>query len=284
MTIPMTDTRTSVSISTTDFDFLRTLVRERSGIVLDPGKEYLVESRLGPVARAEGLSGIPELVAALRRGRPGLESVVVDAMTTNETSFFRDIHPFEALRTQVLPQLIERRRATRELSFWCAAASSGQEPASICMLLREHFPELVSWRLRFLATDISPSMIERAKRGRYSQLEVNRGLPASYLVKYFERQGADWQLKPEIRDMVEYRLLNLAEPWPMVGQMDIVFIRNVLIYFDRDTKKRVLQGIRRILRPDGFLVLGSSETTFNIDESWTSRTFGKTIFYQPQAG
>jgi chemotaxis protein methyltransferase CheR len=152
------------------------------------------------------------------------------------------------------------------------------------MLLREHFPELTGWRLRFLATDISPSMIERARRGRYSQLEVNRGLPASYLVKYFERQGAEWQLKPEIRDLVEYRLLNLAEPWPMVGQMDIVLIRNVLIYFDRDTKKKVLQGIRKVLRPDGFLVLGSSETTFNIDESWTSRTFGKSIFYQPQAG
>lgn len=284
MTLPMTDTRTSTSVSAADFDYVRTLVRARAGIVLEPGKEYLVESRLAPVARTQGLGGIADLVAALRQGAPGLETLVVDAMTTNETSFFRDIHPFEALRTQVLPQLIERRRANRELSLWCAAASSGQEPASICMLLREHFPELTGWRLRFLATDISPSMIERARRGRYSQLEVNRGLPASYLVKYFERQGAEWQLRPEIRDMVEYRLLNLAEPWPTVGQMDIVLIRNVLIYFDRDTKKRVLQGIRKILRPDGFLVLGSSETTFNIDESWTSRTFGKSIFYQPQAG
>lgn len=284
MTLPMTDMRTSASVSAADFDYVRTLVRARAGIVLEPGKEYLVESRLAPVARAEGLGGIAELVAALRQGRPGLETLVVDAMTTNETSFFRDIHPFDALRTQVLPQLIERRRANRELSLWCAAASSGQEPASICMLVREHFPELAGWRLRVLATDISPSMIERARQGRYSQLEVNRGLPARYLVKYFERQGADWQLKAEIRDMVEYRLLNLAEPWPTIGQMDLVFIRNVLIYFDRDTKKQVLQGIRKILRPDGFLVLGSSETTFNIDESWTSRTFGRTIFYQPQAG
>ena len=284
MTMPMTDARASVSISPMDFDFLRALVRDKSGIVLDNGKEYLVESRLGPVARAAGLKGIPELVSALRQRTPGLEGKVIDAMTTNETSFFRDIHPFDALRKEVLPQMIERRRTTRELTFWCAASSSGQEPYSLSMLIREHFPELAGWRVKFTATDISPSMIEKSRSGRYSQLEVNRGLPATYLVKYFERQGADWVLKPEIRSMVEYKLLNLAESWPMMGQVDIVFIRNVLIYFDRDMKRKILQGIRKVLRPDGYLVLGSSETTFNIDDSWVSRTYGKTIFYQPQAG
>jgi len=270
----------SSSLTAADFDFLRTLVREKSAIVLEPGKEYLVESRLTPLTRQEGLGSLGELVMQLRSGRnAALQGKVIDAMTTNETSWFRDIHPFDALRTALIPELIEKRRSVRELTLWCAAASSGQEPYSLCILLREHFPELVGWRLKFLATDISPSMIERSKGGRYSQLEVNRGLPASYLVKYFERQGADWVVKQELRAMMEFRLLNLAETWGLMPAIDVVFMRNVLIYFDRDTKRKILQNVRKYLRPDGFLMLGSSETTFNIDEAWTSRTVGKTIVY-----
>lgn len=274
------DNRVS-GLEPSDFQYLRTLVREKSAIVLDEGKEYLVESRLAPVARQEGLASLAELVIALRARKPGLESKVIDAMTTNETSFFRDIHPFDALRTTIIGEIIERKRTNKELNIWCAAASSGQEPYSLCMLLREHFPELSTWRFNFLATDLSPSMIEKSKNGKYSQLEVNRGLPAAYLVKYFERSGADWMVKPEIRSMVDYRLLNLVEPWPMINPLDIVLIRNVLIYFDRDTKKKILQNIKKVLRPDGFLLLGSSETTFNIDEGWSIRTIGKTICYQP---
>lgn len=268
------------NLSKADFDFLRALVRERSAIVLDEGKEYLVESRLAPILRSEGMKSIAELVQAVRLRRPGLEAKIVDAMTTNETSFFRDVHPFEAFRTALLPVLVERRRTSRELNFWCAAASSGQEPYSFAMVVREHFPELSGWKVNFLATDISPSMIEKAKSGRYTQLEVNRGLPASYLVKYFDRHGAEFVLKQEIRNMVEFRLLNLADQWPMMAQMDVVFIRNVLIYFDRETKRKVLQGIRRLLRPGGYVMLGSSETTFNIDDGWASKSFGKTICYQ----
>lgn len=277
---PLLDSKAS-ALTPADFQYLRTLVRDKSAIVLDDGKEYLVESRLSPLVRQEGLGSLSELVQALRGRKPGLESKVIDAMTTNETSFFRDIHPFDSMRQTLIPEIIEKKRATRELNLWCAAASSGQEPYSVCMMLRENFPELNGWRFNFLATDLSPSMIEKSKSGKYSQLEVNRGLPAAYLVKYFERQGADWVVKPEIRSMVDYRLLNLVEPWPMMNAMDIVFIRNVLIYFDRDTKRKILQNIKRILRPDGYLMLGSSETTFNIDEGWAIKTIGKTICYQP---
>lgn len=274
---------TSTALSTADFDYFRGLVKDRSAIVLEPGKEYLVESRLSPIMRQQGYKTLGEVINALRQRKPGLEEKVVDAMTTNETSWFRDIHPFDAFRTVLIPELIEKRRSQRELTFWCAAASSGQEPYSLCMIMREHFPELASWRVKFVATDISPSMLERCRQARYSQLEVNRGLPASYLVKYFERSGAEWQVKSDIRNMVEFKLLNLAESWPMMAaQFDVVFIRNVLIYFDRDTKRKILQGIKRVLRPDGVLMLGSSETTFNIDDSWTSRPLGKTIVYLPR--
>jgi chemotaxis protein methyltransferase CheR len=265
-----------------DFNFLRELVRTKSAIVLEDGKEYLVQSRLAPLLRSEGIGTISEMIAALRSRKAGLEGKVIDAMTTNETSFFRDIHPFDALRTTIIPELMEKRRSTRQLNFWCAASSSGQEPYSLCMMLKENFPELAGWQVKFLATDISPSMLEKSKSGKYSQLEVNRGLPAQYLVKYFERSGADWQIKSDIRSMVDYRLANLAEPMPTLAPLDIVFIRNVLIYFDKDTKKRILQGIKRNLKPDGVLMLGSSETTFNIDEGWASRPIGKTIVYTAQ--
>ena len=269
-------------LSPADFQFLRELVRTKAAIVLEDGKEYLVQSRLAPLLRAEGIATINDLIGGLRARKAGLEGKVIDAMTTNETSFFRDIHPFDALRTTIIPELIEKRRSSRTLNFWCAAASSGQEPYSLCMMMRENFPELAGWQLKFLATDISPSMIDKSKSGKYSQLEVNRGLPAQYLVKYFERAGADWQIKSDIRAMTEFRLANLAEPLPAMQPLDIVFIRNVLIYFDRETKKKILQQIRKLLRPDGILMLGSSETTFNIDEGWNSRPIGKTIVYTAQ--
>jgi chemotaxis protein methyltransferase CheR len=270
------------TLGAADFDVVRALVRERAGIVLEPGKEYLVESRLSSLVRSQGFASIAELVSALRLRRPGLADAVVDAMTTNETSFFRDVHPFEALRTTIIPELIAARRATRELSIWCAASSSGQEPVSLAMLLREHFPELTGWRLRILATDISPSMLDKCRAGRFSQLEVNRGLPASYLVKYFSRAGADWVVNPEVQRMIEYRFLNLMSPFPALGRLDLVLIRNVLIYFDIETKRRVLGGIKKVLRPDGVLMLGSSETTMNIDEGWAGWTIGRTIAYRPR--
>jgi len=258
-----------MSITAPDFDYIQRLVRTQAGLVLEPGKEYLAESRLLPAARKEGLNSIEDLVARLR-SRPvdGLHRRVVEAMTINETSFFRDFHPFELLRKFVLPDLVRRREAEQTLVIWCAASSSGQEPYSVAMLLREHFSSLLSWRLRIIASDLSEEILARARQGRYSQLEVNRGLPASYLVKYFTKQGSEWQLKDEVRRMVEFQGINLTAPWPPLPIMDIIFMRNVLIYFEVDNKKLILSRVRRLLRDDGTLFLGGAETTLNLDDSF----------------
>jgi chemotaxis protein methyltransferase CheR len=279
--LPQMPATAAPTISAADFTTVSDIVRARAAIVLEPGKEYLVESRLAPIVRSDGYSSLTDLIGALRRRAPGLEAKVIDAMTTNETSFFRDLHPWDALKTTILPELIERRRSTRELSIWCGAASSGQEPYSLCMLLKEHFPELASWRIKIVGTEISGAMLDKCKAGRYSQLEVNRGLPASLLVRYFDKQGAEWAIKPELRSMVEFKFLNLAEGSPQIAPMDLVMMRNVLIYFDRTSKRHVLGNVRNVLRHDGVLMLGSSETTMNIDDRWTGRTIGKTIVYQP---
>ena len=258
-----------MSITAPDFDYIQRLVRAQAGLVLEAGKEYLAESRLLPAARKEGLNSIDDLVARLR-SRPvdGLHRRVVEAMTINETSFFRDFHPFELLRKFVLPDLVLRREAEQTLVIWCAASSSGQEPYSVAMLLREHFPGLLSWRLRIIASDLSEEILARARQGRYSQLEVNRGLPASYLVKYFTKQGSEWQLKDEVRRMVEFQGINLTAPWPPLPIMDIIFMRNVLIYFEVDNKKLILSRVRRLLRDDGTLFLGGAETTLNLDDAF----------------
>jgi len=252
-----------------DFEFVQDLVRVKSGIVLEPGKEYLVESRLLPLARKEGFASISDLVAGLRRGPVnGLHYRVVEAMTTNETTFFRDYKPFELLRTKVLPELVSRRGSTRSFSLWCAASSSGQEPYSIAMLLREHFGFLSTWRVDLIASDISREMLARTRQGRYSQLEVNRGLPAAYLVKYFRKEGTDWQVRDELRQMLSLREINLADPWPAMPQLDIIFMRNVLIYFSVESKKEILAKARRLLKPDGYLFLGGAETTLNLDDNY----------------
>jgi chemotaxis protein methyltransferase CheR len=252
-----------------DFDAIRKLLYERTAIVLDAGKQYLVETRLGPVLRRLELNSIGELIARLR-GQPGnvLHRQIVDAMVTTESSFFRDHHPFEALRTVVIPDLIRRRRDERCLNIWCAASSHGQEPYSIVLLLRENFPELAGWKVTLLASDISQDVLARAREGRYNQIEVNRGLPAALLVKYFEQHGTDWQLNPALRSMVDFREINLAQSWPPLPRMDLVLIRNVMIYFDVDTKKTILGRLARLLRPDAYLILGGAETTINLDDSY----------------
>jgi chemotaxis protein methyltransferase CheR len=260
-------------------------VRREAAIVLEPGKEYLAENRLHPVARSAGLDSVEALVKQLRVGSGDLRGLVVDALTTNETSFFRDVHPWEALRNELIPQLLERRAAQRTLTIWCAASSSGQEPYTIAMLLREHFSaELEGWIVRIIATDISPTMIERAREGKYSQLEVNRGLPAQLLVKYFERSGMQWQLDASLRSMVEYRLMNLDDPagYDRLPRCDLVFIRNVLIYFDLATKREILTRARDLLLPDGYLFLGSSETTLNVIDGFERVQSGPTICYRAQ--
>lgn len=256
-------------ITSAEFEYVRTMIYAKAGIVLEPGKEYLVETRLAAVVRREKLPGVSQLIARLKgSAHDPLHKAVLDCMTTNETSFFRDIKPFEALKANVIPDLMKRRMATRTLNFWCAAASTGQEPYTICMTLREHFPQLADWRMTFVATDLSRDVLEKARSGRYSQMEVNRGLPAAYLVKYFQRAGMEWQIKDEIRRMVEFRELNLLEPLPAMGMLDVVFIRNVLIYFDVPTKQQIFKKIRAVLRPDGYMFLGGAETTLNVDESF----------------
>jgi chemotaxis protein methyltransferase CheR len=271
-----------MTLTAPDFDYLCQLVRSDSAIVLEPGKEYLFESRLQPVAKRNGLVDIGELVRNLRSGSRQLRSEVVDAMTTNETSFFRDGHPWDCLATEVLPALFKQN--TGQITVWCAACSSGQEPYTLGMLLRERFPEQAK-RVRIVATDLSPSMLDRARLGRYSQLEVNRGVPAPLLMRWFERKGMDWVLHEDIRSMVELRTLNLADraTWATLPpSFDLVFIRNVLIYFDAATKVQILDDVHRRLRSGGVLFLGSSETTLGLVDCFTREQSGPTIYYRPR--
>jgi chemotaxis protein methyltransferase CheR len=265
-----------------DFDYIRALVREHSAIVLEPGKEYLVDTRLTPLVRQLKLGSISELVQRLRApGANGLCTRVVEAMVTTETSFFRDLHPYESLRRSVLPELIARRRGERRLAIWSAACSTGQEPYSVAILLREHFPELAGWDVRLLATDLSAEVLGRAREGRFNQIEVNRGLPAAVLVKYFtQHHGQTWQLSEAIRGMVEFRELNLARPWPPLPAMDLILLRNVMIYFDVPTRKTVLSRAGALLRPEGYLLLGSAETTLNLDDSFRRVEQVRGGFYQ----
>lgn len=252
-----------------DFAFVCRLVRDRSAIVLEPGKEYLVESRLTPVVRKYQLDSIGALVTKLRSPiEQELRTRVVEAMVTTETSFFRDVSPFEGLRRTVLPELTAARAAERRLNVWSAACSSGQEPYSVAITVRDHFPDLASWQVSILATDISSNVLEKARAGLYSQVEANRGLPAAALVKHFRQEGTNWRASDAVRRAVEFREMNLVRPWPVLPRMDIVFLRNVMIYFDVDTKKAILARVARLLRPDGYLILGAAETTMNLDDSF----------------
>lgn len=273
-----------MTLSTADLAYVREVVRERSAIVLDDSKRYLVESRLTPIARQQGASDLGDLVAKLRADRSGrLHDVVVDAMTTNETSFFRDPQLWVALERALLPNMIEQRRSQQALNFWCGASSSGQEPYTLAMLLVERFPQVVrDWNVRIIATDISADMLGRAAAGRFTQLEVNRGLAAPRLVRHFVRDGSHWRISDQLRQMVEFRSLNLVTPWPFVPQVDVLFLRNVLIYFEHQTKKEILARCRTVLRPDGHLILGTSETTLNIDDSYERVVTEGATTYRPR--
>lgn len=270
-----------MSLATVDFDYVSSLVLKRSAIVLEPEKNYLVESRLSPIARQEGYASVAELVAELRSGpKDVLRSKVVEAMTTNETSFYRDLKPFEAFQKVVVPELLQARAKEKRLQIWCGASSTGQEPYTIGLVLKEHFGTYAHWQFPIIATDLSLNVLERARQGRYTQLEVNRGLPAPQLVKYFQRQGTEWQLKDEVRKLVEFRQLNLIDAAWGIGAVDVVFLRNVLIYFDVATKKEILRKIRQILRPDGFLFLGGAETTMNLDDHFERIPFERSGCYR----
>ncbi len=267
-------------VSPADFVFVANLLRQRCALVLEPGKEYLVKARLAPLAQKHGLGGIGQLIEKLRGCDNGLATEVMEAMVTTETSFFRDIHPFETLKKTVLPKLIELRRPQRQLNIWCAASSSGQEPYSIAMLLKEYFSELGGWRINLMATDISQEMLQRSRSGRYSQVEVNRGLPTPLLLKWFRQEGGAWQLDDQIRGMINFAQMNLAEPWPTMPTWDLVFLRNVMIYFDNSVKKAILGRVGRVLAKDGYLLLGGAETTLSLDDSFYRIEALKAGFYQ----
>ena len=270
--------------SAADYAYLRQLVYEQSQNVLDASRDYLFETRLSRLLRAHGLTQIEELVQLLKvRPNPQLERAVAEAMTINETSFFRDGRPFELLRTELLPRLIEARKTTRRLRFWSAACSTGQEAYSLAMLLREHFPVLAGWDVMIEGTDLNAEVVARAQSGRYQRIEINRGLPARHIVTYFDHAGEDWTVKPELKRMCRFRQANLcAANLPFSESFDLVMLRNVMLYFNQETRKRLLAQVRRLLANDGVLFLGSSEQPANMS-LWTSVLAGGTAHYLPKA-
>jgi chemotaxis protein methyltransferase CheR len=268
-----------MSIAPESFAYVRDLVRRESAIVLDTGKEYLVESRLTPLARAAGAVDVNAFVSGMQHSfDPVRRRQVVEALTTNETSWFRDTAPFATLRTDVLPMLAAA-RTNRQLRIWCGACSSGQEPYSVAMTALDT-PAVAGWKLEIVATDLNEEMVARARAGRYSQLEVNRGMPATSLVKHFTRDGASWRIAPAIASAVTFRQLNLVRPFPPMGRFDVVFLRNVLIYFDLPTKRDILRRVRQVLAPDGFLFLGAAEMTMGVDDQWERVPAGRSSVYQ----
>ena len=273
-----------MSLTTHDFDYVRGIVRQHSAIALDDSKTYLAETRLVALAHREGVTSVSELVARLRADRgEELKWKVVEAMTTNETSFFRDLLPFEMLQKVLVPDLIQRRARQRSLNIWSAACSTGQEPYSLAMLLRDHFPELRSWQTRIVASDLSTEVLARARKGRFTQLEINRGVPAHLLVRYFKRQGLDWFVAEEISRMIDFQVINLIGPWPHLVPMDIILLRNVLIYFEAEAKAQVLSRIAGLLAPDGYLILGGSETTFFNNDSFERVELERSCIYRLKA-
>ena len=275
-----------MSISAHHAAFVRDLVHIRSAIVLDASKLYLLETRLAPLAASSGFPNIDELIVEARKEAPrvtgsgkepaSLQKKIVEALTTNETSFFRDVWPFEALKRVILPEFVNRRVRPK---IWCAACSTGQEPYSIAMLIAEHFPSLAELGPVILATDLSDQVVARASAGQYSQLEMNRGLPATYMVKHFERVGTEWRVRPSVRRLVEFSCLNLLDKWSIGGAPDIVFMRNVLIYFDHATKVGLLRRVREVLAPGGSFFLGAAESPIQVDDAWERRPYEKWAFY-----
>ncbi|MFK7889286.1 MAG: protein-glutamate O-methyltransferase CheR [Granulosicoccus sp.] len=265
-------------ISNSDFVFVRDLVYRESAITIEDDMKYLVESRLTSLARKAGYADIGKLMSTLRSGQERkLPEQVVEAMTTNETSFFRDSHPFETLCTDVLPVIAKNH--SDKINIWCAACSTGQEPYTIAMAIHEYCPQLAS-RVAIKGTDLSAEVVAKAESGRYNRLEVNRGLPMQLLTKYFEQRGLSWAVNAKLRDMVTFEQLNLIREWRGLPQMDIIFLRNVLIYFDPEVKSRILQNTSKVLKPGGCLFLGLSETTLNLNTNYQRVTTDRSHYYK----
>ncbi|MBN9610188.1 MAG: hypothetical protein BGO26_02170 [Actinobacteria bacterium 69-20] len=273
-----------MGVGPSEFTWVSDLVRRESAIVLPPGKEYLVEARLLPLARAAGLAGVDAYIRAAQRPTSLAERrAIVEALTTNETSWFRDATVFASFRRDMLPRLLADRMAHRPLRIWSAAASTGQEAYSLAMLLIEELGP--ARRFEIIGTDIARGVLERARQGRYTQMEVNRGLPARYLVQYFQRAGTGWQVSPELQRNIQFRELNLAAPFPPgLPAFDVVFLRNVLIYFDTPTKQTTLRRVRQVMAPGGWLVLGTAETARGIDDGFELVRMGDMSAYRPVSG
>ncbi|MBR1215745.1 protein-glutamate O-methyltransferase CheR [Bradyrhizobium sp. JYMT SZCCT0180] len=249
-----------------DYEYLRKLLKDHSGLDLSADKQYLIESRLLPLSRKCGLAGISELVQKMKGGAPAIVAQVVEAMTTNETFFFRDKVPFDHFRDSIMPEVLKARAARKSIRIWCAAGSTGQEPYSLAMSLKEMSAALAGWRVEIIATDLSQEVLEKSKAGIYSQFEVQRGLPIQMLVKYFKQNGELWQINADIRAMVQHRQLNLLHDFSQLGMFDVIFCRNVLIYFDQDTKINIFGRLAKSMEADGFLVLGAAETVVGLTD------------------
>jgi chemotaxis protein methyltransferase CheR len=249
-----------------DYEYLRKLLKDSSGLDLSADKQYLIESRLLPLSRKSGLSGISELVQKMKGGSAAITSQVVEAMTTNETFFFRDKLPFDHFRDSIMPEILQARASRKSIRIWCAAGSTGQEPYSLAMCLKEMSAAITGWRIEILATDLSQEVLEKSKAGIYSQFEVQRGLPIQMLVKYFKQTAEFWQINADVRAMVQHRQLNLLHDFSQLGIFDVIFCRNVLIYFDQDTKINIFNRLAKATEPDGFLVLGAAETMVGLTD------------------
>ena len=266
-----------------DCGYLRQLVYSHSQNVLDPAQDYLFNARLARVMRERGVSDLRQLVQLLHTRRdPSLVCSVAEAMTINETSFFRDVRPFDLLRKELLPELIEKRRNARSLRIWSAACSTGQEAYSVAMLILEHFPQLASWNVQIEGTDVSNEVIQRCKGGRFHRIEINRGLPARNILRFFNHSGEDWEVKPELHRMCSFRQANLcAAQLPFRERFDVIFLRNVMLYFSHETRKSLLANIHRLLNPEGILFLGSSEQPADLS-LWNSFISNGTCYHRPR--
>jgi chemotaxis protein methyltransferase CheR len=267
-------------ISPDSYRFLQDYVYRESGIVLEEDKHYLLQARLMPILRKDQLRTIDDICARLKAGNQDLRQRVVEAMTTNETLFFRDPAVFDALRSTIIPTLLKQREASRRLTFWSAAASSGQEAYSLAIMLSEMQLPAQGWSFQILGTDLSMQVLDRARQGRYMQIEVNRGLPAPYLVRYFSKQGLEWQLKDTIRSMVTFDRFDLRQSPSPLGVFDVILCRNVLIYFDVPTKKRILGGLRSVMRDEGCLLLGGAEAVLDLDGNYARQVVGQASVYR----
>ncbi len=272
-----------MTVAVPEFQFLQELLHKQSAIVLSDDKHYLVEARLAPIARDLGLESAEDVVREVRRtGNRALQDRLVEAMTTNETSWFRDVHPFNALRDAVLPELIEKNRSARSLAIWSAASSTGQELYSVALLLDAHFPEVEFWKLDLVGTDLNRAVVERAAAGSFSGLEINRGLPATMIARYFTRDGANFVIHDKMRSRVRFQTLNLAGLWAGLPRFDLILLRNVLIYFDLATKRQILEAASRQLAPEGYLSLGGAESPIGIVDRFEAVRVGGATFYRPE--